>query len=407
MATNMEDIYWELGLQEDAWREAVDDGETLERLMGFIADLGQRYPDAGKQSQTLPRLKVLEGLFKQTDFSVYTSEEHPNLGEVTAALVPPLDSPKWMGRTPNIRANQSRMIKEGFIEKIQDETGKDIGLKATELGLLVALYGEVVGRDALLDWFMTEGEGHPDPFSSKTKVKRYGRNALAEGNLGRFQDTSVHMLETVPWQKLFDNLDERVVGWIVMGFYTYAGNSEHQKEGIPTADVSQVMKWLSAENGQKCFNWLHEANQSDIAKEVVQMGERYSLSSAGAEIIVDRFMQERNPYKELVDWWVGSPHSDMDVAEDEVRDMVLRYTWNIVRRVMDFRMNDHRYALETKPTVSGQLIEEFIHRVALAKDVHFESVTDVDGKRKKHDVVLDGVGYDLKTLTEKRGNHDQ
>ena len=285
------------------------------------------------------------------------------------------------------------------IEKIQDETGKYIGLKATELGLLVAVYGEVVGRDALVDWFMTDGQGYPDPFSIKTKGKTYGRNALAQGNLGKFQDTSVHMLETAPWQNLFGNLDERIVGWIIMGFYTYAGNSEHLRKGMPTADVSQVMKYLSAEDGRKCFNWLHEANQWDIAKEVVQMAEGYDISSRSSEMVVTHLMQSRNTYKELQTWWKDAPYSDADIAEDEVRDLVLRYTWNIVRRIMDFRINDHRYAIQPKQTVSGQQIEEFIHRVALAKEVHFETVTDVDGARKKHDVVLDGVGYDLKTLT--------
>ena len=400
MATNMNDIHHEMALEEANWEKARSTEKRLKKVMTFIGDLSNKY-DFSKFYPSKPRLAALAGLGQQSEFAIHRSEDHPKFTELLGAVMPPADDPVYEGKKrPALYMLARRMEKEGLIEFGVDDSGNNDKMRLTEKGLAAGVTHGAISADALARWVDTAGKGVTE--TTRKKKRQRDPNALA---LGMFADGSIYYLETKSTQPFLDTVHDRSGGWAEIGLVTAAGVSSEITDH--TQAVGKILEWINGEKVDKCLEWLPSNAQALLIEDVVRMTEAYSISDKNVTLIASAIHAKGgNLFKELVKEWKESQYSNADTAEREIKDMILRATWNVVRSAMDYRMNDHRYAPD--PKLVGEKLETFIHRVALAQDVHFETVTGVDGKRKAYDVILDGVGYDLRTLTEKRrGNHDQ
>ena len=340
-------------------------------------------------------------------FRVMLDEERgwDKFSELLSHIVPGPDSPRWEGR--NISAqmypDQRRMQKDGLIDYVLDENEKPVGVRLTIRGVIYGVHHRTIGMKTLIEWWVTDGEGPKPEDARLPSVLRGGdkpRNRLA---VGENVADEIFFHKTDADQELLDWFYDNAFQMAQRGVYT--ATALRNQNPKTRRNAGQITEALVQGDAKSAFRYLWGEHQELVVHQVIKMAEGENLTPRTTELVCKSLMQG-----DVVDnlYAYYSDHIDPEAADlnlvdrdPEIDELILRSVWTIVRRVVDYRMNNVRYAPYMKTAIYGPELEDFLHKMALADDVVFGETRDPDGQTLSFDIVLDGTPYDLKTLKAK------
>ena len=320
-------------------------------------------------------------------------------------ILPPPDSPRWEGK--NISAQMypdaRRMEKDGLVEFLYSRSKQPTGIRLTMRGAIYGAAARTVGMKTLVEWYLTKGEGPNAKNARWPSVLRGGnkpRNRLA---VGEEVSDEIFYHQTEANQKILDWFYDNSLQMAQRGIYT--ATALRNQDPKTRRNAGQITEAIVQGNVKSAFHYLWPEHKEMVVREVIRMVEGESLSSSTTELVCTSLMEGdvvENLYAYYSDHVsVDDPNLEQVDRDDEIDDLILRVVWTIVRRIVDYRMNNVRYGPYMKTAIYGPELEFFLHKMAVSDDVAFGETRDPDGQTIAYDVVIDGVAYDLKTLKPK------
>jgi hypothetical protein len=429
------------GQQKDAILDAgiTEDGEQAEWLKGFesieellkftewTVDNISTSPGADMPYSVM-RTVPLAGLIKMEHFEVTSKGAS---GEILRKVCPSrLHKTAWDGRPPekSFYPMLRRLIRDELVEKTilrLDELDGEVQVRVHKVeltlkGLAYAAKHGVATMDDVRIWYDTNGVG-PEKTSNhhylarlkfEERLQERRRERALEERLGeggkktasefakalepelkklekatkgigdqlQSAQDRVERLTTAPNQTLLETIDKDA--------WRYA-EYDHYVPKDPDPDsrkhVGLVTKWIIDGKAATCFSWLHPEQQEEVAHQVFDMSELGLPEHTKRVLATTIFVEGENHYKNLVNYHERTKEGPPLDAAREVDELILRVTWAIVRRVMDYRMGDPRYAPPQPPRDTSVMEKGQLElRLELKKKGYeFKSVDEVVRTRRR------------------------
>jgi hypothetical protein len=340
-------------------------------------------------------------------FRVMLDEEKGwnKFSDLLSHIVPLPDSPRWEGRniSTQMYPDQRRMQKDGLIDYVLGENEKPVGVRLTIRGVIYGVSHRTIGMKTLIEWWVTDGKGPKPEDARMPSVLRGGDKPRNRLSVGENVSDEIYYHQTDADQEVLDWFYDNAFQMAQRGVYT--ATALRNQNPKTRRNAGQITEAIVQGDVKGAFSYLWEEHQELIVHQVIKMAEGDNLTPRTTELVCKSLMQG-----DVVDnlYAYYSDHIDPEKADmsaidrdDEISELILRSVWTVVRRIVDYRMNNVRYAPYMKTAIYGPELEQFLHKMALAEDVVFGEIRDPDGQTLSFDIVLDGMPYDLKTLKAK------
>ena len=326
-------------VQQEEYQSAVQDlfGERddsdLAEFTAYTSNLMERIEHL---KDSIPRGVILSGLATMEHYSALVGRDGDTKKTILDGITEPPSHTRWgpRGKPANTYSHHMRMYREGLCGNVDIEVEgiKDvvIGLRALPEGIAYAVHHGYLGVEALVECWRTGGVG-PQKTTNEWALLRADP---FEDDAG-FQFTTSNEWACLAVAQEWDNDIE--------GRYA---------EKRPP-DIARAFTASHNQDADEAFRFLDDEHRQDLIEEVLRQSEVGSNNAVFANIVGQiaskRSLEDR--VASMVEYYASGnpcgPDDDggVDVPETErrakatVEELVCRFTWVIVRRLMDRRMN--------------------------------------------------------------------
>jgi len=395
--------------EREYWKRHLNTPAKIKDFQKWLREITEGNLDVQDLNKTTKKIMAVGCLALMPHYEIRLNHEKgwTKFTELLSHTVPKPDSPRWEGKniSTHMYADTRRLHADGLIAYLYEEGDKKfpVGLRLTVRGLLYGIKHRTIGQKTIAEWWKTNGKGPNAKNARWPSVLRGGdevRNRLAVGT--EISD-KIYFHTTPADQPILDFFNDNALQMAQQGVYTATALRNINPK--TRRNVAQMSECLINADAAGAFSYLWPEHKEMIVDQVIRMAEGDSMTERTMSIVRESLMTGdvlANLYAYYSDH-VSEDDPDLIEADrdDEVTELVLRVVWTIVRRIMDYRMNNIRHAPHMKTQIYGPELEVFLHKMANAEVVAFEDKHDSDGNEKTYEIILDDKPYDLTTLKEK------
>jgi hypothetical protein len=396
--------------ETEFWKKQLNTPTKIKNFQKWLREITEENLDVQELNKTTKKIMAVGCLALMPHYEIRLDPERgwTKFSELLTHIVPKPDSPRWEGRniSTHMYADTRRLKGDGLIEYLY-EKGQDaqhlVGLRLTVRGLLYGIKHRTIGQKTVVEWWKTQGKGPNAEKARWPSVLRGGdevRNRLA---IGTKISEDIYFHTTPADQPILDFFNDNALQMAQQGVYT--ATAIRNQDPKTRRNVSQITECLINADAAGTFSYLWQEHKEMVVDQIIKMAEGDDLTPRATTIIRKSLMSGdvlANLYAYYSDHLSAEDPELIEAdRDDEINELILRVVWTIIRRIMDYRMNNIRHAPHMKTQIYGPELEAFLHKIARAEVVTFEDKRDPDGNPLSYDILLDDKPYDLRTLKEK------
>jgi len=305
------------------------------------ADLGEFTVYASKlmerakaHKHSKPRCVILSGLATMQNYSAFVGRDGDTMRTVLDGITEPATHPDWgpRGKPASTYSHKVRMVRDELCEDIEEDVGDGdfiLGVRARPVGIAYCVLHGYLRVEKLVECWKTDGRG-----------PRTTTNPWALRSADPLEDYAGFRFTTPTTWACLDLLQDRRTD--IEG--RYGEKKPHEIAAAFTAsynqDAAEAFRFLDDDHRQHLIEEV--LLQADIGSNraafnnlVGHVGAKRSLGDRIAAMV--EFYASGNPLGPDDDGGVDVPETERR-AKATVEELVCRFTWVIVRRLMDRRM---------------------------------------------------------------------
>ena len=349
MGNTEDDAKWEMHqldmaeeAAEDYYRDLFGDEVTANELNAYAMWLYQGLQAAEKLNKSAPRATICVALAGMPNYMIdHVRDFQVELAGVNMleAITPPSGHPAWgsYGRPKTLFHHLHRM--EG-----NDKNGKPVDL--IEVGYYPSepdAIGKVMKTYKLTRTGILYAHIHGTGNVTKDDVVRYWRHETQGVEVAA---TNHHYLALIGQEPAPDNsiYQYQTTGWAMWGVLDYLKREDltvpERYRNVNASTLGKGLKDVYANDVGEAMKCLNKEDQRLLCGDVLLHSKVDNVDVR--EDFIDNLMKKdvtyKDKFKKLVKAY-ESAHPDRP-ADQIVGELICRTGWMVIRRVMDFRMND-------------------------------------------------------------------
>ena len=347
MGNTEDDAKWEMHqldmaeeAAEDYYRDLFGDEVTANELNAYAMWLYQGLQAAEKLNKSAPRAAICVALAGMPNYMIdHQRDDVLELAGVNMreAITPPAGHPAWgsYGRPKTLFHHLHRM--EG-----NDANGKPVDLITVDREDITPK-GSVLKSYKLTRTGILYAHIHGTGNVTKDDVVRYWRHETQGVEVAA---TNHHYLALIGQEPAPDNsiYQYQTTGWAMWGVLDYLKREDltvpERYRNVNASTLGKGLKDVYANDVGEAMKCLNKEDQRLLCHDVLVHSNVDNVDVR--EDFIDNLMKKdvtyKDKFKKLVKAY-ESAHPDRP-ADQIVGELICRTVWTVIRRVMDFRMND-------------------------------------------------------------------
>ena len=370
-------------LQQEEYQSAVLDlfgGRDDSDLAEFTAYATDLIEKVGRFKDSTPRGVILANLSRMEHYEAIVGRDGTSIKTLLDDITEPPDWPIWgpRGKPANTYSHLIRMRNDGLIEQVEEKMDGlpgDVvsGARAAPEGIAYAVHHGYRGVEALVECWRTKGAG------PEITTNEWALNPFEDDSVFHFKTSNdwACLATLQEWDNdIEDRYSEKRPNDIAKAFT--AAHNQEAAEAFRSLDdehrqhlIEQVL--LVSEVG---------GNPAVFANIVGQVGSKRSFEDRIAAMV--EYYASGNPCGPDEDGQVDIPWTESN-AKAIVEELVCRFAWVIVRRLMERRMNvgapEARPSQDAKEVSLAALLDHLRRLPEVAQWTVHHQVQNADGRR--------------------------
>ena len=330
-----------LRLRDEAFELTVEglfSNRTDSDLPEFTAYATDLLNKIKKFKHSIPRCVILANLAGMQHYEALVGRDGKSIQTLLSDITEPPDYPIWgpRGKPDNTYSHLIRLRNDGLLEQVEEKIEGSMpgelisGARVLPEGIALSVHHGYLGVEALVECWRTDGGG-PQETTNQWAL----RTANPSEDDSGYQFTTSNDWACLATLQEWDNYIE-----------------DRYREKRPH-EIAKAFTAAHQQDANKAFQFLDEEHRQHLIEEVLLQSEVGSNHAVFANIVGQiaskRSFEDRiacmveyyasgNPQGPGEDGQVDIPLTERN-ASATVDELICRFTWIIVRRLMDRRMN--------------------------------------------------------------------